>query len=315
MSRATRVEFKGAMYHVMSRGVARMPVFLDDTDRTDFLDRVGELVGHGDIVIHAFCLMPNHYHLLCETPHGRLARLLRHVNGDYARVFNSRHRRVGHLWQGRYKAILVGDGPYMLECSRYIHLNPNRSRMTRPAERYKWSSYRNYIATGPAFVPWVATEKTMETFDGDPGRYHKWVETGKGEKAISPFERAVAGLVLGSEALVARVRSMLDGRAGTNDEPSLRHLGSACDRPLPDDIETRVQQIFSAETPRRRRTLRYYALRKYSSMGVSDAARRCGCSPSAISLAVRRLDEEAARNPGLRAGLDRLAASLSAPSH
>ncbi len=110
MSRATRVEIKGAMCHVMTRGVARMPVFLDDTDRTDFLDRVGGLVGRGDIVIHAFSLMPNHYHLLCETPHARLSMLLRHINGNYARVFNNRRRRVGHLWQGRYKAILVGDG-------------------------------------------------------------------------------------------------------------------------------------------------------------------------------------------------------------
>ncbi|MEW6352642.1 MAG: transposase, partial [Thermodesulfobacteriota bacterium] len=78
MSRSTRLEFKGAVYHVMSRGVARMPVFLDDTDRTGFLDRVGELVGSDNLVVHAFCLMPNHYHLLCETPHGGLARLLRH---------------------------------------------------------------------------------------------------------------------------------------------------------------------------------------------------------------------------------------------
>ena len=80
--------------------------------------------------------MPNHYHVLCETPDAGLARWLRHLNGDYARWFNRRHKRVGHLWQGRYKAILVEDGRYFQECSRYIHLNPNRAKLTRPAGRY-----------------------------------------------------------------------------------------------------------------------------------------------------------------------------------
>ena len=129
----------------------------------------------------------------------------------------------------------------MLECSRYIHLNPNRSRMTRPAERYRWSSCRNYIGAGPACVPWVAMEKTMEAFNGDRGLYREWIESGKGEKAISPFERAAAGLVLGSQALVDRVKGILAGRPITSGEPSLRCLGSACDWPLPELIENQTE--------------------------------------------------------------------------
>jgi REP element-mobilizing transposase RayT len=107
VSRAVRIDFDGAYYHVMSRGVARMPTFLDDEDRRRLLEIIGELVDRGDFEVHAFCLMPNHYHLLVCTPHGGLSRWMRHVNGDYVRWFNIRHRRVGHLWQGRYKAILV----------------------------------------------------------------------------------------------------------------------------------------------------------------------------------------------------------------
>lgn len=312
MSRNTRVEFDGALYHVMSRGVARMPVFLADVDRMDFLDRVGTLVEAGDIVIHAFCLMPNHYHLLCETPHGRLGKLMRHINGDYAREFNSRHHRVGHLWQGRYKAILVGDGDYMLECSRYIHLNPNRSRLARPAERYKWSSYRNYIGAVPACVPWVATRSTLEAVGGDPARYQQWVESKKGVKPVSPFDKAVAGLVLGGETLVARVKSLLRGRAPSSEEPSLRRL--APPRPtIPLDlVDACVSQIFAGATPRRRRRLRYYALRRHASLGVTEIARLCGRTPAAISIAIRELDEEAMRNPVMKSGLDRLAASVPA---
>ena len=89
-------------------------------------------------ILFAFCLVPNHYHMLCETPGGDLGRMMRDLNGQYAQIFNRRHRRVDHLWQARYKAILVQEGEYFFECSRYIHLNPNRSRLTRPAERYRW---------------------------------------------------------------------------------------------------------------------------------------------------------------------------------
>jgi REP element-mobilizing transposase RayT len=91
------VEFPGAIYHVMSRGVARMAVFLDDSDRTNFLERIGSIVDDGRMVVHAFCLMPSHYHLLCETPGGGLRTLLREIDGGYARRFNRAHRRAGHL--------------------------------------------------------------------------------------------------------------------------------------------------------------------------------------------------------------------------
>ncbi len=157
MSRAIRIEFEGAHYHVMARGAGRAAVFLDDEDRRDFLVIVGELVKGEAFDVHAFCLMPNHYHLLISTPHAGLSRWMRHVDGDYVRHFNFRHKRVGALWQGRYKAILVQDASYLLECSRYIHLNPNRAKITRPAERYRWSSYRNYVG-GLSTVPWYETD-------------------------------------------------------------------------------------------------------------------------------------------------------------
>jgi len=100
MGRAARVEFDGAFYHVMCRGVARMPVFLDDDDRQRFLAGVGELVEGGDLEVCAFCLMPNRFHLLCSKPCGRLSQWMRHISGDYARWFNGVHHRGGHLWQG-----------------------------------------------------------------------------------------------------------------------------------------------------------------------------------------------------------------------
>jgi REP element-mobilizing transposase RayT len=309
MTRALRVEFDGATYHVMSRGVAKMRTFLDDSHRRAFLDILGEVVAEGGLVVHAFCLMPNHYHLLCVTPEGQLGRWMHRVNAAYARAFNRAERRVGHVWQGRYKAIVVDEGRYFLECSRYVHLNPNRSKLTRPAERYPWSSYRTYVG-GPACADWVSTERTLAEFGGDRKAYRAFVEAGRGERAVSPFERAVAGLVLGGEGLVRRVRDLL---AGLDDDArlrlrALRRQGNA----TPEGVEAAVERLFADGLPRRRRTLRLYALRKHSSLRPVDVARRCGRSPAAVSLAVKRIDAEARSDPELARRLRALGEAVEA---
>ena len=212
MARQLRIEYPGATYHVMSRGVARMNTFVDDRDRMRLLELVGEAAKDGALIVHAYCLMPNHYHLLAEIPEAQLGRWMQRILGVYAGGFNRRHKRVGHLWQGRYKAILVEDGEYFLECSRYIHLNPNRSGMTRSAQLYPWSSYRNYIG-GQTEVDWVATERTLSHFDTRTD-YRDFVESGRGEEPISPFFRAKVGLVLGSEAFFEKIRILALSQEG-----------------------------------------------------------------------------------------------------
>lgn len=223
MSRALRVEFADACYHVMARGGARQDVFRDDADRRRYLDGVAPFVDAGALVVLAYCLMPNHVHLLLRTPRAGLGRIMRHVNGDYATAFNGRHRRVGHLWQGRYKALLVGDAEYLVECARYIHLNPNRAKLTRPAERWRWSSYRNYVG-GPAVVPWIDTGPVLANFHDDRRAYRTHVEAGRGEAPVSPFERATAGLVLGSERFVRRIRALVRRRRDPHSPPEERRL-------------------------------------------------------------------------------------------
>ncbi len=292
----------------MSRGVARLPTFLEDADRSSFLEIVGGLVAEGAIEVHAFCLMPNHYHMLVRTPGGDLRRWIRHVNGDYARRFNARHRRVGHLWQGRYKAILVEDGVYLREVSRYIHLNPNRAKITRPAERYRWSSYRNYVG-GPVAVAWVDTGALLAEFDGDRDAYRAYVEAGKGEKAVSPFERAVAGLVLGGEEFVKRVLARVAGRRSDVPESGLRALHRQA-RPSAEQVDEVVERLFADVGPARRRRLAMYAERLYSRLRPSEIARRHERSPAAVTLAVRDLEREAACDAGFAARLEKLRGEL-----
>ena len=129
MARPLRLEFAGALYHVTSRGNERKPIFLDETDFDGFSQILSEVCERYNWVIHSYCLMNNHYHLLVETPDANLSKGMRQLNGVYTQWFNRKQRRVGHLFQGRYKAILVEKDAYLLELSRYIILNPIRAHM------------------------------------------------------------------------------------------------------------------------------------------------------------------------------------------
>lgn len=142
MARPLRLEFVGALYHVTSRGDRREPIYEGDEDRSAFLSVLSSVVDRFNWLVHAYCLMDNHYHLLIAMPDGNLAKGMRQLNGVYTQYGNRRHGRVGHLFQGRYKAILVQKESYLLEVSRYIVLNPVRARMVRSAGDWAWSSYR-----------------------------------------------------------------------------------------------------------------------------------------------------------------------------
>ena len=142
MARPLRVEYEGAVYHVTSRGNAREDIFLDNRDRSRFLEMLGDVVARYGWICHAYCLMTNHYHLLIETPEANLSRGMHLLNGVYTQWFNRRHKRVGHLLQGRFKAILVEKESHLLELARYIVLNPVRAKMVRSVRDWPWDSYR-----------------------------------------------------------------------------------------------------------------------------------------------------------------------------
>ena len=141
MARPLRIEFPGAVYHLTSRGDRREPIFADDEDRESFLDVLAQAMARFDAQVLAFCLMGNHYHLVVHTRQANLSRLMRHLNGVYTQAFNRRHGLVGHLFQGRFKAILVDRDAYLLEVCRYVELNPVRARMVPAPKDWPWSSY------------------------------------------------------------------------------------------------------------------------------------------------------------------------------
>src|SRR3989339_328711 len=145
MARPLRIEYPGAYYHVMNRGLARSNIFLDDNDRQRFLGLIGETSKLWKVEVYAYCLMANHYHLLVQTPGGGLSRAMRHLDGVYTQRYNRMHRRDGSLFRGRYRAILIEPEEYFMAVARYIHRNPAEARAGVDIRRYRWSSHRWYL--------------------------------------------------------------------------------------------------------------------------------------------------------------------------
>ena len=157
MARPLRLQYPGAFYHVTSRGNERKSIFKTNRDRQKFLSYLESAYDRYGAIIHVYCLMNNHYHLLVETPRGNLSQILHHINGAYTAYFNTKMKRSGHLFQGRYKAILVEKDSYCQELSRYVHLNPVRTGLVKRPSEYHWSSYTYYI--GQKEKPrWLITE-------------------------------------------------------------------------------------------------------------------------------------------------------------
>ena len=163
MARPLRLEFPGALYHVTSRGNAQQAIFLDDDDRTSFLEELIRTIQRFHWICYGYCLMDNHYHLILETPEANLSRGMRQLNGIYTQRHNHRHTRVGHVFQGRYKAILVERDSHLLELARYVVLNPVRAGLCATAEAHPWSSY--CATAGLTDCPtWLAAERLLEHF-------------------------------------------------------------------------------------------------------------------------------------------------------
>jgi REP element-mobilizing transposase RayT len=157
MARPLRIEYPGAVYHVTSRGNARQDIAADDRDRSQFLATLAHVVDRYGWLCHAYCLMGNHYHLLLETPQPNLSLGMRQLNGRYTQTYNQRHGRVGHLFQGRFAAILVEKETHLLELCRYVVLNPVRAKLVPHPRLWMWSSYR--ATAGEVQAPqWLTTE-------------------------------------------------------------------------------------------------------------------------------------------------------------
>ena len=252
MARALRIERPGGRYHATARGNERRDIFRDDSDRFHFLELLGELSERFGVRVHAYVLMDNHYHLLLETPEANLSRAMQWLNGSYCIWFNPRHRRNGHLLQGRFGAFIVEDNAGWQEVARYVHLNPVRvaglglDKSARAAShaglargpapdlvaarldvlrKFRWSSYRGYAAYA-APLAWVWRESLARLCGGgtepeQQAALREYTEGAVRQGAIEPpWERVLNGIVLGSEAFAQRLRH--EARGNPREQLSLR---------------------------------------------------------------------------------------------
>lgn len=211
MTRPLRLEFAGALYHITSRGDRQEVIYETDEDRQCYLSILSDVCEHYRWICHVYCLMDNHYHLLVETPDANLSKGMRQLNGRYTQRFNRAHQRVGHVFQGRYKAILVDKDSYLLELARYIVLNPVRARMVRSAREWPWSSYRATV--GQQVKPkWLNTEWLLAGFGRRKSKaieaYKQFVSEGKNQP--SPWEQLKNQIFLGNEQFVKTMQTLID---------------------------------------------------------------------------------------------------------
>ncbi|MBI5444706.1 MAG: transposase [Deltaproteobacteria bacterium] len=296
MARPLRLEHPGALWHVTARGNERGDVFRDDVDREEFLSVLGRTVSVYGWRLHAYVLMGNHYHLFVETPEPTLSRGMRDLNGITTQRFNRRHGRTGHLFEGRFKAILVEREAHFLEVARYVVLNPVRVGFSRSAASWPWSSYK--ATAGLAEAPeWLETGWTIEQFGRRPAearrRYAAFVADGKGS-GYDPWSQLRGQVFLGSEGFAREVGRRANLKTATKEVPRVQR------EPVtrtPDDVASsfavarKVSLEEMAGAPRKHlvdRALLAWALRSRSRAPLAAIAGLLGVGIAQASVLVRR---------------------------
>jgi REP element-mobilizing transposase RayT len=259
MGRAWRIEYDGAFYHILSRGNERKDIFLDDKDRRTFLSVIGEMSERFEINLFAYVLMTNHYHLLIRTQHANLSKAMQWLGVTYTRRFNNRHSRSGHLFEGRFKSIIVQNDAYMMQLSCYIHRNPQRAGIVKRLADYMWSSYRAY-AYGRAAPVWLSTELILDQFPSSERHknYREKVQKySKEEKRL--WEDFRHGTFLGSKKFVEKIRKQYLPQKPHPEISGQRKLAKTINT---DDIIDMVKNAFSCDIDRFVKSNRIYGADK-----------------------------------------------------
>ncbi|WP_027714335.1 transposase [Desulfuromonas sp. TF] len=263
MARPLRIEYPGALYHVTSRGNHRQDIFANEEDRDRFLGILAHTVRRHNWFCHAYCLLDNHYHLVIETPDGNLSRGMRQVGAVYTQAYNRRHGKSGHLFQGRYKAVLVERESHLLEVIRYVLLNPVRAGATKMPEAWPWSSYRGICGIEEAHsclsVDWVLGQFGQERKEA-VRRFRNFVRDGM--EAGNPFERVKGQIALGGEGFLQELAPLLEGKEAIVEIPRQQRMAG---RPALEDLFAGVRS------------------RKERDAGIIEAVERWGYSQKEVA--------------------------------
>ncbi len=294
MARPLRIEYPGAFYHVISRGNEKKAIFRKKQDYDLFLETLKDACDYFSVLIHSYCLMPNHIHLLVETKQANLSRFMKRLLGVYTIRFNGRHKRHGHLFGGRYKAFLIDKDNYLLELSRYIHLNPVKAKLAGHPRDYPWSSMQYFFkGANPDFL---YTDLILKEFSSKTD-YQKFVRQGLREEQ-TPLNQAIGGVFLGSQEFVEKFK----GRIQKKD---LRKISRG--RQLAKIPTDKLDYYLTGVD----RNLRIYCYWKMARLTQPEIGKRFNVTDSAISHLIRRFEVKMQKDPKLTARIKSIEKNMS----
>ena len=311
MARSLRISYPGAFYHITSRGNEQRVVFKSREDRERFLEYLESATKRYDAIIHCYCLMDNHYHLLLETPSGNLSRVMAHINGAYTNYFNAKRGRFGHLFQGRYKAILVEADEYAKELSRYIHLNPVRAKIVEIPEEYEWSSFSYY--TGKKKAPeWLKMDFILGYFGkkiSDSQRnYRKFVSMLIDQEYESPLKDVVSSTLLGTQEFIEIIKDKyLSDQKEDKNIPALKVLKKKI---TIEDISYEVDEMIKDDA-KLSRSIKIYLSQRYTGERLDDIGERFGIGGSGVCQVGRRIAGKLEKEKALAKNIKKIEGNLS----
>jgi REP element-mobilizing transposase RayT len=301
MARRPRVFAPGLLYHVIVRGNQRRKTFLDDSDYQAYLQRLSSYRKRYEYVLHAYCLMPNHVHLLLESSHQPLAKVMQGLQQSYSQYFNSRHRKVGHVFQGRYKAIVCQKDEYLLELVRYIHLNPVRSGLVKAPASYRYSGHLAY-AEGKASE--IIDPRPVLGLLGGSSRYREFVNNGIRGGHKEEYYETQDQRFLGPAGFGEKLRERQD-----EPRPPKRRALEGVIRALVEKLNITAAELKSADRSwavSRARTIVGYALVRKYGYGLGEVAKYLRRDPATVGTLLGRLAQKIDGDPVLRRKLERL---------
>jgi REP element-mobilizing transposase RayT len=315
MSRPWRIEYEGALYHLLSRGNEGNDIFENDRDRKIFLKAVGEMSERFAMRIYAYVLMGNHYHLMVKTERANLKKAMHWFGTTYTQRFNFRHSHKGHLFQGRYKSILVQNDAYLLQLSCYIHRNPLRAGIVKRLADFRWSSYLAY-AYGRKAPKWLQTDLILSQFESeDPNKsYRKKVQRYAREEERL-WEDLQHGLILGSKSFVEKIRQeylpsepkpAIAQQVAVAKNHNPIHLVRKAEKILRCDVKNFLKTARVSGAEKEKRDLMIYLIWKTGALTNDQIGQLFGLSYSAVSHAVKSLKARMSENKELRAKFKRL---------
>lgn len=315
MARPYRLQGENYFYHITSRGDDRKRIFISEYDYHKFLDYLLQAKKKYNFYLYAYVLMNNHYHLLIETTKPNISKIMQNVNSAYTTYYNIKRHKHGHVFQGRYKSILVDKDSYLLELTRYIHLNPVRAGMVKKPEEYKWSSYGGYLSKegdGCIDKPQISQVVSLHA-----ERYREFVEEGMDHK-VDPFKEVYGGFILGRTKFIKEKLKELKEQVASGDYADkgrmVGHIGI-------EEIAGVIAQAYGKELeelrqlknrPAKERNLAIYLMKRVSALSNIEIGKYFNISDTAVNKVVGKVEREMAEKKHFRAEVEKLLSRFSA---